>query len=363
MPRQRIDVPPVECLSILDEHGRVDGALDPALPPDTLQRLYRHFLLARRFDERMLRLQRQGRIGTYLSARGHEAAVLGSVAALRPTDWLVPVWREWPAYLWRGWPMEHLILLYAGYSDGMAVPEGLPDLPVCVPMGTHVPHAVGIAYAARYRRRDSVTLCYFGDGASSEGITQEALNFAGVFGVPVVFVCVNNQWAISVPRARQTRARTIAQKAAAYGFPGVQVDGNDVLAVYAATRDAVARARRGDGPTLLEAVTYRLGPHSTADDPTKYRSAAEVAEWEAREPLVRFRRYLASRGLADDAGHAALEAEVDAEVRAAIARAEARMGAARLADMFEHVYATLPAGVEAQRQALAPSLAEAPPES
>jgi pyruvate dehydrogenase E1 component subunit alpha len=351
MPRQKLDVPPVEYLSILDEHGRLDAALDPALPVETLERLYRHFVLARRFDERMLRLQRQGRIGTYLQARGHEAAVLGSVAALRPTDWLVPVWREWAAYLWRGWPMENLILLYAGYLDGMAVPEGVLDLPVCVPMGTHVPHAV------------SVTLCYFGDGASSEGIVQEALNFAGVFQVPLVFVCINNQWAISVPRARQTRARTIAQKAAAYGFPGVQVDGNDVLAVYAATRDAVERARRGDGPTLLEAITYRLDPHSTADDPTKYRAAAEVAEWEAREPMIRFRRYLEARGLVDDARHAALEAEVDAEVRAAVERAEARMGAARLADMFEHVYAALPAGVEAQRQALAPFLADAPPET
>jgi pyruvate dehydrogenase E1 component alpha subunit len=362
MPRQKLDLPPVECLSILDEHGHVDAALDPALPPETLQRLYRHFLLARRFDERMLRLQRQGRIGTYLQARGHEAAVLGSVAALRPTDWLVPVWREWPAYLWRGWPMENLILLYAGYLDGMAVPEGLPDLPVCVPMGTHVPHAVGIAYAARYRRQDSVTLCYFGDGASSEGVTQEALNFAGVFQVPLVFVCVNNQWAISVPRARQTRARTIAEKAAAYGFPGVQVDGNDVLAVFVATRDAVERARRGDGPTLIEAVTYRLAPHSTADDPTKYRPAAELAEWEAREPLLRFRRYLEARGLVDDARHAALDAEVDAEVRAAVERAETRMGQARLTDMFEHVYAALPAEVEAQRQALAPFLNDTRPE-
>ena len=360
MPRQKLDVPPVEYLSILDEEGRADPALDPALPPSTLQQLYRHFLLARRFDERMLRLQRQGRIGTYLPARGHEAAVLGSVAALRPTDWLVPVWREWAAYLWRGWPMENLILLYAGYLDGMAVPDGIPDLPVCVPMGTHVPHAVGIAYAARYRRQDSVTLCYFGDGASSEGIVQEALNFAGVFQVPLVFVCINNQWAISVPRARQTRARTIAQKAAAYGFAGVQVDGNDVLAVYVATREAVERARRGDGPTLLEAVTYRLGPHSSADDPTKYRPADELAVWEAREPLIRFRRYLAARGLVDDARDAALEAEVDAEVRAAVERAEARRGAARLADMFEHVYATRPAGVEAQREALAPFLDVAP---
>jgi pyruvate dehydrogenase E1 component alpha subunit len=335
MPRRRIDLPGITYLSILDADGRVDQALEPAIPPDDLRRLYRTWLLARRFDERMQSLQRQGRIGTYLSARGHEAAVLGSVYALRPTDWLVPVWREWPAYVWRGWPLENLILLYAGFTEGTRVPDGIRDLPVCVPMGGQVPHAVGIAYASRYKRQDSVTLCYFGDGASSEGDTQEALNFAGVFEVPVVFVCINNQWAISVPRTRQTRAKTLAQKAVAYGFPGVQVDGNDLLAVYVATREAVERARRGGGPTLVETVTYRLGAHSTADDPTKYRSQAEVAEWEAKEPLPRFRRYLEAKGLVDDHAHVTLEAEVDGEVHEAIERAEARMREAPLGDVVD----------------------------
>jgi pyruvate dehydrogenase E1 component subunit alpha len=354
MPRTRLELPDVEWLSILDAEGHVDASLDPGIPPDDLRRLYRTFLVARRFDERMLRLQRQGRIGTYLSGRGHEAAVLGSVYPLRPTDWLVPVWREWAAYVWRGWPLEHLILLYAGYLDGMRVPDGIHDLPVCVPMGTHVPHAVGLAYAARYKRADSVTLCYFGDGASSEGITQEALNFAGVLDAPVVFVCVNNQWAISIPRSRQTRARTLAHKAIAYGFPGIQVDGNDLLAVAVATREAVERARRGGGPTLIEAVTYRLSGHSTADDPSKYRSEAEVQEWEAKEPLIRFRRYLEATGLLDERLQAELETAADAEVRGAVERAEAIMQAERPGAMFEHVYAELPAEVEAQRQALGP---------
>lgn len=360
MPRQRVDLAPVEAVSILDEEGRVDPALEPAIPAEDLRRLYRTFLLARRFDERMLLLQRQGRIGTYLPARGHEAAVLGSVYPLRATDWLVPVWREWAAYVWRGWPLEHLILLYAGYSEGMRVPEGLRDLPVCVPMGTHVPHAVGLACAARYRGEDSVVLCYFGDGASSEGICQEAMNFAGVYQAPVVFVCVNNQWAISIPRARQTRARTLAHRALAYGFPGVQVDGNDLLAVVAATREAVARAREGGGPTLIEAVTYRLLAHSTADDPAKYRDPAEVATWEAREPLPRLRRYLRARGLVDAAAHERWEVEVDAEVRAAIERAEARMQAAAPGDMFDHVYGDVPAEIMAQREEFLREL-EAPP--
>ena len=358
MPRQRIDLDPIDALSILDEEGRLDRDLEPLIPPDDLRRLYRTFLLARRFDERMLFLQRQGRIGTYLPARGHEAAVLGSVYPLRPTDWLVPVWREWAAYVWRGWPLENLILLYAGLTEGTTVPAGIRDLPVCVPMGTHVPHAVGLACAARARREDSVVLCYFGDGASSEGITQEAMNFAGVFQAPIVFVCVNNQWAISMPRSRQTRAKTLAHRAIAYGFPGVQADGNDLLAMVAATREAVARAREGGGPTLIEAVTYRLTGHSTADDPKKYRDEAEVKEWEAREPLPRLRRYLEAKGLVDDALHARFETEVDAEVRAAIERAETRMQAARPLDMFDYVYAERPAEVEAQRQEFAREVGE-----
>jgi pyruvate dehydrogenase E1 component alpha subunit len=351
VPRDRLDLEAIESLSVLDADGQVDRALEPDIPADDLQRLYRTFLVARQFDDRMLRLQRQGRIGTYLPAGGNEGAVLGSVSALRPTDWLVPVWREWPAYVWRGWPLESLILLYAGYTEGTEVPDGLRDLPVCVPMGSHVPHAVGVAYAARYRQEESVTLCYFGDGASSHGDTQEALNFAGVFQLPLVFVCINNQWAISHPRARQTRARTLAHKAIAYGFPGIQVDGNDLLAVHVATREAVARARGGGGPTLVEAVTYRLGPHSTADDPTKYRPQAEVDEWATREPLPRFRRYLAEKDLLDERRHAEWEAEAERRVREAVERAEARMAEASALDMFEHVYATPPAELEAQRRA------------
>jgi pyruvate dehydrogenase E1 component alpha subunit len=252
--------------------------------------------------------------------------------------------------VWRGWPLDNLILLYAGLSEGTSVPEGIRDLPVCVPMGTHVPHAVGIACAARARREDSVVLCYFGDGASSEGVCQEAMNFAGVFQAPIVFVCINNQWAISIPRSRQTRATTLAHRALAYGFPGIQVDGNDVLAMVTATREAVARAREGRGPSLIEAVTYRLAPHSTADDPKKYQDPAEVKLWEAREPLPRFRRYLQAKGVVDDALHARLEAEVDGDVRDAVERAEARMKAARPESMFDNVYGDVPAGIRAQRE-------------
>lgn len=356
MPRQTVDLPAIEYLSILDADGTLDADLEPAIPPDDLLRLYRTFLLARRFDERMLRLQRQGRIGTFGPTRGHEAAVLGSVYAIRPSDWLVPYYREWPAYMWRGWPLENLILYYAGYAEGMRVPDGFHDLPLCIPIGSQVPHAVGVAYAARYKGEDSVTLCYFGDGATSHGDCQEAMNFAGVFQVPVVFVCLNNQWAISVPRSRQTRAKTLAQKALAYGFPGIQVDGNDLLATYVATREAVERARRGAGPTLVEAVTYRLSMHTTADDPTRYRREEEVRAWEAREPLPRFRRYLERKGVVTDEIQARLEAEVDAQIREAVERAEARMQP-DLLSIFDQVYAEPTAELVAQREELARSLA------
>ncbi len=357
MPRRSLDLPPVEYISILDADGTLDTALEPAIPPDDLRRLYRTFLLARRFDERMLRLQRQGRIGTFGPTRGHEAAVLGSVYTLRPNDWLVPYYREWPAYMWRGWPLDNLILYYAGFAEGMRVPDGHRDLPLCIPIASQLPHAVGVAYAARYKGEDSVTLAYLGDGATSHGDCQEAMNFAGVFQVPLVFVVLNNQWAISVPRSRQTRARTLAQKATAYGFPGVQVDGNDLLAVYAATKAAVDRARQGGGPTLVETVTYRLSMHTTADDPTKYRDEDEVKAWEAKEPLPRFRRYVESKGVVDERSHAEMEAEVDAEIRAAIERAEARMRP-NLLDVFDHVYAERSPHLEKQREELVRQLAE-----
>jgi pyruvate dehydrogenase E1 component alpha subunit len=356
VPRTRLDVPSVEYLSILDEEARVDRALEPSIPAEDLQRLYRTFVLARRFDERMLRLQRQGRIGTFGPIRGHEAAVLGSIYALRRTDWLVPYYREWAAYMWRGWPLENLILYYAGYSEGMRVPDGFRDLPLCIPIASQIPHAVGVAYAARFKSEDSVTIVYLGDGATSHGDCQEAMNFAGVFQVPLVFLCLNNQWAISMPRSRQTHAQTIAQKAIAYGFPGIQVDGNDILACYVATREAVERARRGQGPTLVEAVTYRLSLHTTADDPTKYRSEAEVKAWEAKEPLPRFRRYLEAKGLLDEARQAVIEAEVDAEIRGAVERAEARMQV-NLLDVFEHVHGEPTAELLAQRAELERELA------
>src|SRR5258705_970265 len=267
----------VEHLSILDSDGNLDTALEHKLADTDLRSLYRSMLLGRRLDERMVRLQRQGRIGTFAPTKGQEAAQMGSIFTLRPTDWMAPPFRETAAMIWRGWPIEKLLLFFAGHLGGGQPAPEQHDLPITIPVAPQLPHAVGLAYAAQYRGDDVVVMAYFGDGATSEGDFHEALTFAGVWHVPVVFVCQNNQWAISVPLKKQTHSRTIAQKALAYGLPGIQVDGNDVLAVYAAAREAVERARAGDGPTLIECVKYRLGDLSTDVDLTKYSSDDDIA--------------------------------------------------------------------------------------
>jgi pyruvate dehydrogenase E1 component alpha subunit len=334
----------VEYLSILDSDGKLDTALEPDLSDDELKRMYRAMLLGRRLDERMVRLQRQGRIGTFAPIKGQEAAQIGSIVTLRPTDWMVPSFRETAAMLWRGWPVDKLLLFFAGYLEGGQPGPEQHDLPITIPVATQLPHAVGLAYAAQYRGDEAVVMAFFGDGATSEGDFHEAMNFAGVWHLPIVFVCQNNQWAISVPLKKQTHSRTIAQKALAYGLPGLQVDGNDVLAVYSAAHEAVERAREGDGPTLIECVTYRLGVHTTADDPTKYRSEEEVKEWERKDPLTRFSAYLEKKRLLDPR----LEEAIDAEIAAAVAKFEA-VGPADPLTLFDHAYAELPANLRAER--------------
>jgi pyruvate dehydrogenase E1 component alpha subunit len=348
----------VEYLSILDSDGNLDASLEPDIPPATLKALWRAMVLGRRLDERMLRLQRQGRIGTFAPIKGQEASQLGSVATLGPGDWMVPSFRETAAMVWRGWPIEKLLLFFAGFLEGGQPAPDQHDLPICIPVATQLPHAVGLAYAAQYRGDDAVVMVFFGDGATSEGDFHEAMNFAGVWHVPVVFVCQNNQWAISVPLKKQTHSRTLAQKALAYGIPGIQVDGNDLLAVYAASREAVDRARGGGGPTLIECVTYRLAMHTTADDPTRYRSEEEVREWERKDPLTRFRLYLEKKGLLEEG----VEQRVDEQIAEAVRRFEALAVADPLA-MFDHVYAEPPAHLREQRADLAARLAAASPQA
>jgi pyruvate dehydrogenase E1 component alpha subunit len=357
MPRTRVEPRfQVEYLSILDSDGTLDDGLDPHLPPDDLKRMHRAMVLARRLDERMVRLQRQGRIGTFAPIKGQEAAQIGSVATLTSRDWMVPSFRETAAMLWRGWTIEKMLLFFAGCLEGGQPAPEQRDLPITIPVATQLPHAVGLAYAAQYKDDDAVVMAYFGDGATSEGDFHEAANFAGVWHVPIVFVCQNNQWAISVPLKKQTHSRTLAQKALAYGFPGIQVDGNDLLAVYTATQEAVARARAGQGPTLIECVTYRLGVHTTADDPTKYRSEDEVRAWEKKDPLTRLVPYLERKGLLTPG----LEEAVDAEIAAAIERFEAMPPPDPLT-IFDHVYAERPPHLERQRAEMLERLAEQAP--
>jgi pyruvate dehydrogenase E1 component alpha subunit len=361
MPREKIELHhDVECLSILDEEGNLDKDLEPDLSDDLLLALHRALLLGRRFDERMLRLQRQGRIGTFAPVRGQEAAQVGAVAPLRESDWLVPAFREAAAEIYRGRTMESILLYYGGYNQAGAVPKGLRNLPNAIPVGTQIPHAVGLGYAIRYREKDDVAMVFFGDGATSQGDFHEALHFAGVFHTPTVFVCQNNQWAISVPRSQQTRAETLAQEGLGHGIPGIQVDGNDLLAVWVAAKEAIDRARAGDGPSLVECVTYRLSLHTTADDPTRYRSEEEVEKWEKRDPIPRFQQYLKDKDLLSEASIEELEEEIQAEIKEAVQRAEDRMKELDKEPliMFEHLYAEMPPYLQEQRDEVAQELAE-----
>jgi pyruvate dehydrogenase E1 component alpha subunit len=354
MPKKEIEIKQrLQYLSILDADGNLDEALEPEIEKSLLVKLHRVMLLSRRFDERMLSLQRQGRIGTFGPIKGQEASQVGAVAALEEKDWFVPAFREMGAEIWRGKELVNVLLLYGGFNEGGVMAEDSTNLPVAIPVASQIPHAAGIAYGLKYRGQDGVAMVFFGDGATSEGDFHEALNFAGVFQIPVVFVCQNNQWAISLPRSRQTRSETLAQKALAYGFSGIQVDGNDVLAVYAAAKEAVERARSGDGPTLIECLTYRMSVHTTADDPKRYRKDEEVEEWEKRDPLVRFQNYLKNKDILSKEKIDELEEEIKQEIQDAVKNYEDR--AKELKDplnMFDHILDELPAYTQEQREEL-----------
>ncbi|MFC3477995.1 pyruvate dehydrogenase (acetyl-transferring) E1 component subunit alpha [Halobacterium litoreum] len=338
---------------VLDEDGElVDGAEVPDLSDDELVEMYRQMKLARRFDERAVSLQRQGRIGTYPPLSGQEGAQIGSAFALAEDDWMVPSYREHGAALVRGLPLKDTLLYWMGDERGNSVPEDANIFTVAVPIASQIPHATGLAWASKLRdEEDKAFLCYFGDGATSEGDFHEGLNFAGVFDTPNVFFCNNNQWAISVPRERQTASETIAQKAEAYGFEGVQVDGMDPLAVYKVTKDALQKAKNPDDdelrPTLVEAVQYRFGAHTTADDPSVYRDEAEVEEWKAKDPLPRLETFLKNTDRLDDDDVEAIEADIEDDVAAAIEAAEETPRPDPV-EMFQNVYADMPQRLEQQ---------------
>jgi pyruvate dehydrogenase E1 component alpha subunit len=335
-----------QMLQILTPDGEL--VADPPVDLDRAVELYREMMLARVYDQKGVALQKQGRLATYAPFEGQEAAQVGSAAVLDTEDWIVPAYRE-PAAMWmHGYPMELLIATRRGIELGGSPPASVNVLPCSIPVGSHMVHAVGIAWAQKLRGTRHIALTYFGDGATSEGDFHEAMNFAGVFGVGCVFFCQNNGWAISLPRDEQTASVTIAEKAVAYGMPGVIVDGNDVFAVYQATSQAVDRARSGAGPTLIEAVTYRMGPHSTADDPSRYRDAEELDQWRARDPLERLRRYLAVKERWTEDWQRELEAEGSHKVEDAVTAAE-RIQPFSAGETFDGMFAELPAPLAAQR--------------
>jgi pyruvate dehydrogenase E1 component alpha subunit len=338
-----------DLVRVLDEDGAVVGD-PPDLDDDRLVDIYRDLRLARHFDTRAVNLQRQGRMGTYPPMAGQEAAQVGSAYAIADRDWIFPSYREHAASHVHGVDLVDVLRYWMGDERG-ARHEEANVFPLAIPIATQILHAVGVGWAAALAGDDVVTVAHFGDGATSEGDFHEALNFAGVFDVPTVFLCHNNQWAISVPRERQTASETLAGKADAYGFSGVRVDGMDPLATYAVVAEAVERARYGAAdeprPTLIEAVQYRFGAHTTADDPSVYRDDAEVERWRRRDPIPRYETFLRDTGRLDDDRVAVIKREVEETVADAIERAE-ETRRDRVEAMFEHVYADLPSALERQ---------------
>jgi 2-oxoisovalerate dehydrogenase E1 component alpha subunit len=325
----------------------------PAFASDiaTLLALYRGMVLTRAFDLKAVSLQRTGRLGTYAVSLGQEAVSVGTASAMREEDVLLPSYRDNGTLLWRGTKMEEILLFWGGDERGNLSSGPAHDFPYCIPVGSQAPHAAGVAYAFKFRKEPRVAVCLFGDGATSKGDVWEAMNFAGVHKLPVVFVANNNQWAISVPLKLQTASETLAQKAIAAGFAGEQVDGNDVIAMRAAAEEAIAQARAGGGPRLIEAMTYRLSDHTTADDAARYRPPEEVqARWK-EEPIARLRAYLVSQKAWGKAQEEELAAECQKQIEAAIERYLASSPRAP-ETMFDHLYAELPRSYAGQRAEL-----------
>jgi len=334
---------------VLDDEGR-EIAKPPAVPDADLRELSRHMLKMRVMDQRMLSLQRQGRIGFYGMATGQEASVTGSAYPLRKGDWVFHALRETGVCLWRGTSVQELVCQLIGNAGDVLIGRQMPmhfsdrkvnSVAWSSVIGTQLPHAMGAAYAAKLLKHDTVCVGYIGDGGTSSGDFHAALNFGAVWKVPAVFFCQNNQWAISVPLSAQTASSSIAVKAVAYGMPGIRVDGNDLLAVIAAQQEAVDRARSGGGPTLIEAVTFRMGGHSSSDDPTRYRDAETVKMWEKRDPVTRYSAWLRSKKLLSDADVEQWTAEINDEISAAVSAAEA-MPAPSIETLFTDVYAEMP---------------------
>ena len=338
-------------LMTLQPDGKLIKGARPSMDEEFLLEALRWMLLSRLYDEKVIGLQRQGRFGVYSPGLGQEASIVGSSMALEPErDWIVPQYRELMAIVRHGYPLEKITATYMGKTtEATRIPEGVNVLPTQVALAAQLPQAVGLAWGLKLQGKDAVVMAYIGDGGSSEGDFHEALNLAGVQKVPIVFFMQNNQWAISTPRKLQSATPSFSLRAAGYGFPGVEVDGNDIFAVYQAAVEAVRRARAGEGPTLIESVTYRMGFHNTTDNPSRYEDKEQRADFERRDPIDRVVRYLRALGLLDERREDELRAEVGAEVERVIAAAAAEPGV-RPDGMFDNVYERPPARMLKQRE-------------
>jgi pyruvate dehydrogenase E1 component alpha subunit len=339
-----------EIVQILSEDGKVPKNYKPDLSEDNLKELHRIMVLTRAYDERSLKLQRTGRIGFYIGCKGQEASHVGSAYALTTEDWVFPAYREPGILLLRGIPLKSLICQMIGNEADIGYGRQMPchytyrqgnNGSISSPLATQIPHAVGAAFAAKYKKDNIVTVTYFGDGATSEGDFHVGMNFAAVFKTPTIFICQNNHWAISVPFHKQTASESIAIKAKAYGMPGIKVDGNDVLAMYEVTREAAQRARNGDGPTLIESYTYRMGAHSSSDNDKLYRPEGELEEWLKKDPIARFEAYLKNQKILTDDDIADIRRKVDEELNEAIKEAE-KYGPPKIETLFTDVFAEMP---------------------
>lgn len=349
MPKKILDKWQIEYLQLLDEEGQVDTQNAPHLTETELVQMYKDMVLARQFDAKLLLLQRQGKIATFAQAKGQEAAQVASAHALAQQDWIVPSFREMPAAIVRGLPLENVLLYNGGREEGSVAPAGVNIFPTSIPVGTHMLHAVGFAIGKQRQGQNVVVATYFGDGATSEGDFHEACNLAAVYKAPVIFICQNNQYAISTPVAQQTAAPTLAQKAIAYNMPTIRVDGNDILAVYKATAEATERARKGNGPSFIECLTYRLADHTTADDWRKYRSEEEVKQWEKKDPIKRTRLFLEKNKLWDQKKEDTWQKQVDGKIQEALTIAE-HIPRARPQDLFAFTFQEQPSELQEQQE-------------
>jgi len=354
MPKKVVYTAQIEHLQILDEDGKLDAALakDVDLSDADVKALYEAMVINREYDHVAFQLQRSGRLGTFPQNKGQEAAALGAARALRKGhDWIVPYYRENAASFLHGLPMHYIYNFWMGDERGNAIPKNVCMSPTCVEIGAQTLHGAGVAWAFKLQKTDRVVITFMGDGATSTGDWHEGLNFAQVMQVPCIFSCINNGYAISVPCGKQTGSETFAQKAIAYGMPGIRVDGNDIFAVYMAHKDAVDRARAGNGPSLIESLSYRLGDHTTADDARRYRDAAELTTALQRDPLVRTRKYLEARGLWDDAQQQAIEKRAKVIVQE-VTKIALGMEKPPVEDMFDYTFAELPDEIQKQKHTL-----------